>query len=414
MKEEIREITNRYKELMIDYRRDIHAHPELGHDEVRTGRKVADILENLGLEVKRNVGKTGVVGILKGKKGGKTIALRADMDALPMQEKTGLAYASKHDGVMHACGHDMHTAILLGVAHVMRDLKDQFEGTIKFIFQPAEENNPIGGAKGMIEEGVLDDPKVDCMLGLHVWPFLKSGEIGFKEGPMMAASDRIFIKIKGNSAHGATPNEGIDAGIIAAQLMVALQTIVSRNISSLDACVITIGTINGGYRYNVVPDEVVLEGTVRNLNPKVREKLPRMIEELIHGIVGGMGGKYEFKYVSGYPALINDAALSKKIEQSIRNNPKYDFVPITQSALGGEDFAFFAQKVPSVFMWLGCRPEDITAEEFVPIHNPKFNPDEKALQVGLETMTMATLDLLSGDEKKMTQKMEMSEVNYIG
>ncbi|QEK13092.1 amidohydrolase [Crassaminicella thermophila] len=388
MRVRVEDIANQYKDLIIKYRRDIHQYPELGYQEFRTGNKVAKILEKIGLEVYTGIGKTGVVALLRGKKQGSTIALRADMDALPIKEKTNLSYASKNEGIMHACGHDMHTAILLGVAYVLKDLKDELKGTVKFIFQPAEENNPTGGAKRMIEDGVLDNPKVDFMLGLHVWPALKTGEVGFKEGPLMAASDRIFIKIKGNSAHGSMPEQGIDAGVIAAQVILAIQTIVSRNISSLDSCVISIGKINGGYRYNVIPDEVVLEGTVRNLNQTVREKLPKRMEMLINGVVSGMGGTYEFKYVFGYPPLINNKVLSIKVEESVKKIiGGLNFVSISKPSLGGEDFAFFAQKVPSVFMWLGCRPKHIDLEDFPPIHNPKFNPDEEALQIGVKSRT---------------------------
>ncbi|MBF8983880.1 amidohydrolase [Lutibacter sp. B2] len=397
MEKKIKELAIKYNDLVIDYRRDIHKYPELGHKEIRTAKKVAEILKQLGIEVMTEVGKTGVVGIIRGKKEGNVIALRADMDALPIKEQTDLPFSSRNDGVMHACGHDMHTAILLGTAHILNEIKHEFDGTIKLIFQPAEENSPNGGAKYMIEDGVLDHPKVDCMLGLHVWTEIETGKIGCKPGSIMSASDRIFIKVKGNSAHGSMPHEGVDAGVIAAQVITALQTIVSRNIDSLDSCVISIGKINGGYRYNVVPDEMILEGTVRNLNPEVRKKIPERMGNLIKGIVEGMGGKFEFEYVPGYPPLVNDINLEQKIRKNIQNIMGIEnFIQIEKPSLGGEDFAFFAKKVPAVYMFLGCRPKGIPINDFPTIHNPQFNPDEGALKIGIESLSNMVYDLLRG------------------
>lgn len=393
--DKIKELIMGYKDSIIECRRDIHRYPELSYQEKRTANKVAEILEGLGIETQRNIGKTGVVGILKGEKPGKVVALRADMDALPMQELTELEYASENEGVMHACGHDMHTSMLLGCAHVLSQMKDEIQGVIKFVFQPAEENNPTGGAPGMIKDGVLENPKVDAMLALHVWSQLETGAAAIKEGPMMGASDRIFITVKGKSSHGSAPEDGVDAVAIAGNLISLLQSIVSRNVGPLDSTVITIGKIYGGSRYNVIADKVVLEGTVRNLNPEIRNKMPQRIEEVIKGVTSAMGGDYEFEYVKGYPATVNDGAMAKLVYSTMKEVLGEGAMIPDKPALGGEDFSFFTEKVPSAYLWLGVRPKGVCFEEFAPIHNPGFNPDEKAIPVGMEIMVRSALKFLN-------------------
>ncbi|MBQ7267873.1 MAG: amidohydrolase, partial [Synergistaceae bacterium] len=261
---------------IISWRRDIHSHPELSQNESRTSELAAKVLEGLGLEVTRNIGGHGVVGLLRGKNDGKTIALRADMDALPLNEETGLPYASQTQGVMHACGHDAHTAILLGAACALSEMKDRLSGNVKFIFQPAEELNPTGGAPGMIRDGVLENPHVDALLALHVWPIYETGKIALRSGALMAASDRIFLTVHGKTAHGSRPDQGNDAIVTAANIITGLQAVISRSVSPLDSAVLTIGTIHGGYRYNVIPDTVKLEGTVRTLNPDTQSRMPEL------------------------------------------------------------------------------------------------------------------------------------------
>lgn len=391
----ITKLVNNYKDIVIGYRRDIHMYPELGHNEVKTSKKVEDILIDLGYEVTTNVGKTGVVGLLKGKKPGRTIAIRADMDALPITENTNLAFKSKNDGVMHACGHDVHTAILLGIAHILMDLKDVITGNIKLIFQPSEETSPNGGAKGMIEDGVLQNPKVDLMLGLHVWPSIETGKVGIKFGTMSASSDRIKIVVKGKNSHASTPELGVDAGVISAEILLALQTIVSRNISSLDSCVISIGKINGGNAYNVVPDEIVLDGTVRTLDEQIRKMIPVKIENLISGITKAMDGSYEFNYLYGYPSVVNDKEITKtvinSINESIGNKNLYE---IEKTNLSGEDFGFFAKEVPSTFFYVGCCSPDTPDYKRFPLHNPNLVIDENAITVGLIVMLNSIIDLM--------------------
>lgn len=391
----IKELAIKYKDIVRDYRRDFHKHPELGHEENRTSEKVAEILESLGIETIKNVGKTGVVGILKGNKEGKVIALRADMDALPMEEETELKFSSINKGVMHACGHDMHTAMLLGCAHILSEMKEDIKGTVKFVFQPAEENNPTGGAPGMIEDGVLENPKVDAMLALHVWPQLETGMAAIKKGPMMGASDRMFITIKGQSSHGSAPEDGVDAIVIAANVISSIQTIVSRNVGPLDSTVISIGKINGGSRYNVIADKIKMEGTVRNLNPDIRNSIPEKIENIIKGITIAMGGDYEFEYVKGYPSTVNEANMTNLVFNTMKDTLGNKAIIPDKSALGGEDFAFFSEKLPTAYFWLGCRKSDIPFEDFAPIHNPKFNPDEESLPIGVELMVKSTLNFLN-------------------
>ena len=395
MNNELKSRVAEHLDKIMDLRCHIHKHPELSNQEGETAALVASLLKETGMEVRTNVGGHGVVGTLRGASEGKCVALRADMDALPMEEKTGHPCASVVKGVMHACGHDVHTSVLLGAALVLSSMKDRLKGTVKFVFQPAEEMNPTGGAPGMIEDGVLEEPAVDAMFGLHVWPSLATGTAGAKEGALMGASDRLYLTVKGRGAHGSEPDNGVDAIAIAAQVITALQTIVSRNVSPLDAAVVTIGTIKGGDRYNVIADEVVLEGTVRTVNPETQEKMPSRIEGVAKGIARGMGGDCEMKYVKGYPPLMNDPSLANLAFATLGRVLGEDkVVRVEKPALGGEDFAFFARKVPALFMWLGCRPEGISKDAMAPLHNNEFLPDEKAIPLGVEIMAACALDYL--------------------
>lgn len=380
---------------IMDLRCRIHKNPELSNQESSTAELAAAVLREAGIKVFTGVGGHGVVGVLKGAGDGPCIALRADMDALPMEEKTGHPCASEVKGVMHACGHDVHTAVLLGAALILSEVKDRFNGTVKFVFQPAEEYNPTGGAPGMIDGGVLQNPDVDGIIGLHVWPSLPTGTVATREGALMGASDRLFLTVKGRGAHGSEPDNGVDAIAIASQIITALQTIVSRNVSPLDAAVVTVGTIRGGDRYNVIAEEVILEGTVRTVNPETQEKMPGRINAIASGIARGMGGDCEMKYVKGYPPLMNDPGLTKKVFASLARVVGEDNVVAAEKpALGGEDFAFFTRKVPGCFMWLGCRPEGVAKEDMAPLHNNRFLPDEKAIPIGVEVLVNCALDLL--------------------
>lgn len=396
MNEIIDKLIDKHIEEIIEVRRDIHAHPELGMNEVRTSKLVAEKLKGLGLEVTEGVGGTGVVALLKGKNPGKTILLRADMDALPMGELTNLPFKSQVEGVMHACGHDVHTSTLLGAAKVLSEIKDQINGQIKFVFQPAEECNPTGGAMGMIKEGVLQNPKVDAAVALHVWN-VPVGQVSLKTGPMMAESDRIFIKIKGKSSHGSAPHQGADAIVAASYVITALQTIVSRNIDPMDSAVISIGKISGGYRYNVIADEVELEGTVRTFDPNTAKKMPDRIEGIIKNVCEALGCQYEFRFVNGYPVTYNDEGLTKVVISALEKAlGKENVVIADKPAAGGEDFSFFTREVPSTFIWLGCLSE--INKDCCVIHNPNFVCDEGSIPVGIKALCATVFEFL-GDRK---------------
>ena len=392
-----KEIIDKHYPEMVELREDFHRHPELSQHEERTAALAAEVLSGLGLEVRRGVGGHGVVGLLKGKTGGPTVALRADMDALPMKEETGLPYASENDGVMHACGHDTHTAMLLGAACVLSDMKDELKGNVKFIFQPAEELNPTGGAPGMISDGVLEDPHVDALFALHVWPIYETGHIVMRPGPQMGASDRLFITIKGKSAHGSAPDQGVDAIMIASQVVSGLQSIVSRSVSPLDSAVVTIGTIKGGWRYNVIPDNVEMEGTVRTLREETQSRMPELIERTVRGIAEGLGGSCEVRYVKGYPPMVNDPKLFKLAANAVKNGIGEDALIVAEEpALGAEDFAFFARERPSVMGWLGCSPKGAPAGSVGILHNTRFRPDEACFPLGVRFLASCAVDFLDG------------------
>lgn len=378
-------------EEIINIRREIHKHPELGMNEHKTAKIVQESLKGLGLEVETGVGKTGVVAVLRGKENGKTILLRADMDALPIDEQTDVLFKSEVPGVMHACGHDVHTSILIGTAKVLSQMKDEIRGNIKFVFQPAEECNPTGGANYMIEDGVLENPKVDAAVALHVWD-IPVGKVALKTGVMMAQSDRIFIKVKGKSAHGSAPHQGADAIVAAGHVITALQTIVSRNVNPLDSAVVTLGVIRGGYRYNVIPDGVEIEGTVRTFAPEVANMMPGRIESIIKNICVALGCDYEFKYVLGYPLTYNDEELTKEVIKGLNEylGEKSIVIP-ERPATGAEDFAFFNKHIPCTFMWVGCK-SDLNENSCV-LHNPNFICDERVIPIGIKSMCAAALKL---------------------
>lgn len=393
MLDKIDSLIQKNLEKIIEIRRSIHENPELGMKEFKTSQKVAKELEKLGLNVSTNVGGTGVLGLLEGNISGKTLLLRADMDALPMDELTDLTFKSKVPSVMHSCGHDVHTAILLGTAMALSELKNEIKGNIKFAFQPAEECNPTGGARYMIEDGVLENPMVDAALALHVWD-LPLGKVALKPGPIMAQSDRIYITVKGKSSHASQPHRGADAIVAAAHVVTALQTIISRNIDPMENAVITIGIINGGQRYNVIADSVNMEGTVRIFDPSIASIMPGKIEKVTKDICQALGCECEFKYVNGYSLTNNDENLTKLMITSFeRTLGKENVIIATKPASGGEDFSEFSKHVPSVFYWLGIK-SDMNKDRCI-IHNPNFLVDEDAIPIGIKTLCAAALDYLN-------------------
>ncbi|MGB9700214.1 MAG: M20 metallopeptidase family protein [Thermodesulfobacteriota bacterium] len=368
------------KDWLVEIRRTIHMHPELGFEEVETSKLVAQWLEKFGLEVKTGIAKTGVVGLLRGAQPGKTVAIRADMDALPIEEANEVPYRSQIKGKMHACGHDAHTTILLGVARFFSSLRDQIKGNIKWIFQPAEEGG--GGGKLMTEAGVLEDPKVEAIFGAHVYPDLSIGQVGIHEREGLAATDRFIIKLLGKGGHGAYPHLCKDPILAAGHMITQIHSIVSRNVPPLESAVITIGKINGGTAFNIIPDEVELIGTVRSLTPQVREILKNRLEEEVQGIARSFGIDYQFTFNYGYPALINDPAMSRLVAAVCARAIGQENVIYVKPSMGGEDFAYYLQKVPGAFFRLGCRNEKKGIVQT--FHNANFNIDEDVLPFGVE------------------------------
>lgn len=392
MNEKVNILINKFLDDIIKIRRDIHHHPELGMEEVRTSAIVKKELEELGLDVQDKVGKMGVVGFLRGKESGKTILLRADMDCLPMEELTDLSFKSEIPGKMHSCGHDVHTAILIGTAKVLTVLKDEIRGNVKFVFQPAEESNPTGGARYMIQDGVLENPKVDAAIALHIWD-LPLGKVALRIGTMMAQSDRIYITVKGKSAHASEPQSGIDAIVASGHIITALQTIISRNVNPMESAVITIGTISGGSRYNVICDKVLLEGTVRTFDQAVSEIIPIRIKTISENIAKAFGCCCNVEYVKGYSATINDKVLTIGVTKAFEEVlGKENVIIPEQPASGGEDFSEFGKKVPSVFYWLGMQSE--LNKGNTTLHNPNLIVDERCIEIGIKTLIAATLDFL--------------------
>ncbi len=376
---------------LIDIRREFHRHPELGMAEHWTSGKIAEILKELGIPHRGKIASTGIVGIIEGSKSGKTVALRADMDALPILEDTGLEYSSLNNGRMHACGHDAHITILLGAARILNSFKTELTGNIKLFFQPAEET--IGGAKPMIEAGCMEDPHVDYVLGLHVTPYAEAGQIMIRSGKICAASDGLIINIEGKAAHAAYPEEGTDAIAIAAQVIVSLQTIISRNLSPLDAGVISLGMINGGSKENIIADRVRLSGTIRTLDPEIRAMVKERIRSLVSGVTAGLGGSGSVEFEEGYPPVINDDQLVKLIETNATallggKNVLFKERP----SMGVEDFAYFCQAAPGAFYYLGCGNQErgIAA----PGHSSKFQIDEACLKTGVLLQVVNALSLL--------------------
>ncbi|MFQ6607010.1 MAG: M20 family metallopeptidase [Fidelibacterota bacterium] len=363
---------------IIATRRLLHQQPELGFLERETAGLITRRLEDLGLEVTTGLGKTGVSGLLLGGSDGPCIALRADMDGLPIQETGDLSFRSQNDGVMHACGHDGHMAMLLGAAQVLSSRREQLQGSVKFIFQPAEEGG--AGARFMIEEGVLEHPRVDEIYGIHLWNYQPYGTVGVKEGAILAAADEFTILVKGRGGHGALPHTAVDAVVVAAQLVTALQTIPSRNINPLESSVVTVGKITGGDNFNIIADKVALYGTVRSYKEENRQTIMRRMKEITNGIAATFGAEIELVYKEGYPLTVNHADSVAKV-QAVARKIVGDGVQFPYLSMGGEDFSFYLQEIPGCFFFVGSAPpnrEPLT----VPHHCSYFDIDERALLVG--------------------------------
>ena len=388
---------------LIELRHRVHQNPELSNRETQTAELVAAHLRSLGLEARTGIAKTGVVALLKGGKPGPLIAVRADMDALPVTEDTDLPFKStKRDtflgqevGVAHACGHDIHTTSLLGVASVLSAVKADIPGSILFIFQPAEEGPPPGekaGAPLMLEEGLFRQYKPTAVFALHSIPELTVGQIGYNSGPTMAAVDQFRIKIKGKQAHGAAPNLSIDPIVVGAEVVMALQTIRSRNLSPLEPSVITVGIFRGGERFNIIPGEVMLEGTVRTYNTEVRATVERRMREILDGITRANGAAFELDYQKNAPATVNNPALTQQVKPLLERIAGAGNVKIGEPAMAGEDFAYFAEEVPGFYYRLGTLKPGTTSGG---LHTPNFRGDDGAVPVGIRTMSRLLVDYLT-------------------
>lgn len=390
MKERISQIADRIEDDLINWRREIHMNPELGFEEKETAELISKVLTDLGIPHQTGIAGTGVVGLIG--ESGPVIGIRADMDALPIQETGDKEYISKNAGKMHACGHDGHVATLLGVAKAAVDLGDELEGRIKLIFQPAEEGP--GGAKPMIEAGVLTEPEVDYMLALHLWNDNEVGYVGTRNGEFFASSDEFDLDILTESSHGASPHEGNDAIVVASELVQALQSVVSRNVDPTDSAVITIGKIEGGYRRNVIADRVRLEATIRALNSEVRELLEKRIKEIIDGTARTYGADYDLEYRELYPPLINDEDVVAKVKESAEEMLGVDkFVEIDRPTLGAEDFSYFLEKKPGAMFLVGGQNHDKGID--APHHHPAYDFDEAALKIGLKVMLNTAVKLIA-------------------
>ncbi|MGE0588899.1 MAG: M20 family metallopeptidase [Cyclobacteriaceae bacterium] len=387
--ESVKKLSEKYFDATVENRRHLHAHPELSYKEYNTAKYVAKQLKEFGLQPKEGIADTGVVATVEGKNPSKRIiALRADMDALPIHEKNDVAYKSTVQGVMHACGHDVHTASLLTTSRILNEMRDQFEGTVKFIFQPGEEKNP-GGASLMIKDGVLKNPEPKSIVGQHVMPLIPVGKIGFKEGMYMASCDEIYLTVIGKGGHGAAPDLAVDPIVIASHIIIALQQIISRNASPKQPTVLTFGNIIGEGATNIIPNEVKIAGTFRAMNEEWRESALQKIKKMAESIAEGMGGKCEVNISRGYPFLQNDPELTRRIRSAAEQYVGKENIVDLDITLGAEDFSYYSQVIPASFYRLGTRNESKGITSYV--HTPTFNIDEEALRIAPGLMAWMAL-----------------------
>jgi len=389
IKSQIKQLAKKHAPGMVQLRRTLHQNPEIALREFQTQKIIALKLKDAGCAVNTRIWKTAVVGLLKGKGKGKTIAIRSDMDALPVTEKTGLKFASKNKGMMHACGHDNHMAIVWGAARILGELKNEFNGNVKFIYQPSEENPP-GGAKFLIEKGVLRNPKVDMVFGLHVDPTIPAGKFGIYDGAMMAQPDNFDIEIIGKSGHAARPHETVDAIMVAANVVTALQNIASRQVDPVNPVVVTIAAIHGGTTHNVIADNVIIKGTARTMEKKLSARIPKMIEKIIAGVCRTYGASYKIDYDTGYPYLYNHKIVNDIFRKAAADlYGKKAVYEIPDPVLGGEDFAYFGKEVPAAMFRLGTMNKRIGADK--PWHHPQFKVDETVIPIAAAHLAYSVL-----------------------
>lgn len=411
LKTKISQKANALESKVIQWRRELHQNPELGNREYKTAEKIAAYLQSIGIEVKTGIAKTGVVGILKGGKPGPVVALRADMDALPVKERVNIPFASKIEGeynnqkvnVMHACGHDTHVAMLMGTATILAELRKDIKGTVKFIFQPAEEGAPEGeegGAELMVKEGVLENPKVDVIFGLHINAQTEVGKIKYRPKGIMASSDWFKIKVIGKQSHGATPWQGIDPIVTSSQIILGLQTIVSRNMALTEnAAVVSVGQINSGIRSNIIPEELNMSGTIRTLDGKAQEFIHARVKQIATNIAESAGATAQVDITKKTLITYNDPLLTEQMLPSLKNTAGQENVLLTEAVTGAEDFSFYQAKIPGLFVFLGGMPKGKKPEEMPSHHTPDFYIDESGFVLGIKTMANLTLDYMEMHSK---------------
>lgn len=398
MNEEIATLAAEIEPQLIETRRWFHQHPELSNREETTAREIASRLEAMGYDVKTNIAHTGVVAVLEGAYPGPVVAWRCDIDALPISEEVDVPYRSINPGVMHACGHDVHVTVGLGTAQVLMRLKERLHGTVKFIFQPAEEGAPVGeegGASLMIAEGVLDQPMVEAIFGLHVMPFAEAGFVGLRPGGLMAAGDRFTLTIHGRMTHGSAPQDGIDAVYVASQVVTALQSIPSREVDARKSLVLSVGTFNAGNRWNIIADEAVLTGTVRTLDPVTWAEVPERFERVASGICAAHGATQELDYERIAPVVNNDERLTAFAQASLAGSLGAKQVLSVDPIMAAEDFAYYQQRVPGVYFFLGVANQAEGWTDYV--HTPTFRPDEAAIAVGVRAAASLLADFTAQD-----------------
>ena len=406
LQEKIERLSAEIEAKVIEWRHHFHQNPELSNREFKTAEKIAAHLKELGLEVQTNVAHTGVVGILKGGKAGPVVGLRADIDALPVVERTDVPYKSfikstyngNEVGIMHACGHDTHIAILMGVAEVLNEIKDEVPGTVKFIFQPAEEGAPIGeegGAELMVKEGVLKNPDVDAIFGLHINAQTEVGTIRYKSEGIMASVNSFKIEIKGKQTHGSTPWTGVDPIVTAAQMINNIQTIVSRSMPlTQEAAVVTVGVINGGVRHNIIPEEITMEGTIRSLNEDMRQLIFKRLETIVQSAAESNGAKAVLTINKGYPITYNDPELTSQMVPTLERIAGKANVQTMNAITGAEDFSFFQKEIPGLYFFLGGMPKGMDPAEAAPHHTPDFFIDDSGMLLGIKTLSNLAIDYM--------------------
>lgn len=393
MSDELKKEISALEEEAITLRRDFHQHPELGLREIRTSERIADYLEKTGLTVTTGVGQTGVIGFLQGAQPGKTLMMRADMDALPIQEKNQVPYRSENNGVMHACGHDGHMAVLLAAAKILNGHREEISGNIKFVFQPGEEG--YDGARLMIEDGVLENPRVEAAIGLHLSTAMAVGKIGIRNGAFLAGSDAFSIRVYGQMGHGAHPESGVDAIFISANVITSLQSLVSREVSALNPVVVHIGMIKGGTAGNIIADRVTLRAVVRTLDPELRGTIQQRMDRILKGITSAYRGSHEIRYLGGVGPVVNDPDFCDRVRTAAIQSVGPENILTPEPSMGSDDMARFLEAVPGCYFSLGVGNKGKGYS--YPIHHPQFDIDESGLALGVDTLVRSALAYLKPD-----------------